>query len=241
MRINVRYFAALREGVGKSSEVRELGDGATVNDLLAALAGDYPMLARLQAASMPMVNQEYVEPARVLHDGDEFALIPPVSGGAARFQVVEDPIDVQAVADSVAAAGAGAVVTFVGTVRDSARGRSVQYLEYEAYPAAAERMLAQIGDEVRDRWGIERIAITHRMGRLSVGEASVAIAVASPHRAEAFDACRHAIDRIKEIVPIWKKEFYADGEAWIGSEADYQTQFGHSGRRPAGSDVPAPK
>ena len=230
MRVTVRYFASLREAAGRASEQRELPDGASVADLLAVLANDFPALAPLQAASMPMVNQEYVEAARVLRDGDEFALIPPVSGGAPHYAIVDAPIDVEAVSNAVADPGAGAIVTFVGTVRDAARGQSVRYLEYEAYPAAAERMMARIGEEIRARWGIERLAITHRVGRLEIGEASVAIAVASPHRAEAFDACRYAIDRIKEIVPIWKKEFYADGETWIGSEADYQARFGHSNR-----------
>ncbi|HUZ01092.1 MAG TPA: MoaD family protein [Thermomicrobiaceae bacterium] len=231
MRVTVRYFASLREAAGRTSEQRDMPEGALVADLLASLASDYPALAGLQAASMPMVNQEYVEVARVLRDGDEFALIPPVSGGSSRFAVVEGPIDVQAISDSVAGPGAGAIVTFVGTVRDAARGQAVRHLEYEAYAAAAERMLARVGDEIRERWGIERVAITHRVGRLDVGDASVAIAVASAHRAEAFDACRYAIDRIKEIVPIWKKEFYAEGETWIGSEADYQARFGHSGHR----------
>lgn len=231
MRITVRYFASMREAVGRSSEERELPEGTVVSELLASLAGDYPGVARLQAASLPMVNQEYVEAARVLHDGDEFALIPPVSGGDGRFAIVEEPIDVQALSDRVADPAAGAIVTFVGNVRADARGHVVHALEYEAYPAAAERMLARIGEEIRERWGIERVAITHRVGRLGVGEASVAIAVASAHRAEAFDACRYAIDRIKEIVPIWKKEHYVDGASWIGSEAEYQANFGHSGRR----------
>jgi len=113
-------------------------------------------------------------------------------------------------------------------VRDTARGKAVRYLEYEAYPPAAEQSFRQIADEIRQRWGIDRVAIVHRVGRIEIGEASVVIAVASPHRAEAFDACRYAIDRLKQIAPIWKKEVYEDGEVWIGSEAAYQQAFGHS-------------
>lgn len=230
MRVTVRYFALVREITGKRSEERELLEGASVADLLTAIVESYPAVARVRDTAMLMVNQDYVQPDHRLADGDEFALIPPVSGGSGRFRVVEEPIDVQAVAELVADPAAGAIVTFVGTVRDNARGRQVVSLEYEAYPAAAEKMLVRIGDEIAGRWGIERVAIWHRVGQLEVGEASVAIAVASAHRAEAFDACRHAIERIKQIVPIWKKEHYADGDTWVGSEAAYQAAFGHSSR-----------
>ncbi len=137
-------------------------------------------------------------------------------------EAVLDPRAVEALVESPAA---GAIVTFTGTVRDNARGRNVVALDYEAYAAAAEKMLAQIGDEIRERWGIDRVAIAHRTGYLTPGEASVVIAVASPHRGEAFAACAYAIERIKEIVPIWKKEHYTDGAIWVGSEADYQREI----------------
>lgn len=231
MRVTIRYFAVLREAAGRSAEERVLSPGTSVGDLLDRLAEDYPIVDRLRAYSRVMVNQEYVPLDHPLSDGDEFVIIPPVSGGAGPFRVVQEPIDPDEVTAAVAAPDAGAIVTFQGTVRDNARGRRVLYLEYDAYPAAAEKTLAQIGDEIRERWGIDRVAITHRIGRVEIGEPSVVIAVASPHRAEAFDACRYAIDRIKEIVPIWKKEAYEGGETWIGSEAAYQEQFGHSTSR----------
>jgi molybdopterin synthase catalytic subunit len=225
--IDLRYFALIRENVGHAAERRALADGATVNDLLDELARAHPRLERMRPVTMVMVNQAYVPADHRLHDGDEVALIPPVSGGgAARFRVQTEPIDPRQVESLVADSGAGAIVTFAGMVRDNARGNAVSRLEYEAYAPAAERMLAQIGEEIAQRWGVERVAIVHRIGSLAVGETSVVISVASPHRDAAFEACRYAIERIKEIVPIWKKEHYADGAVWIGTEHEYQVAIG---------------
>jgi molybdopterin synthase catalytic subunit len=230
MRVRLRYFAMIREILGRADEWRELPDSTTVEQLFDQLGAAEPRLAPLRATTLLMVNQEYVPGDHRLSDGDEVALIPPVSGGdLARFWVTATPLEPRDVEALVAAPDAGAIVTFTGTVRDHARGRQVVALDYEAYEPAAEKMLARIGEEIRERWGIERVAIAHRIGYLTPGEASVVIAVASPHRAEAFDACRHAIERIKEIVPIWKKEHYADGAIWVGSEADYQRELGRAG------------
>lgn len=229
MKIQLRYFAILREVLGRSEEVREVDQGTTAGALYDQLAVDVPRIAGLKRSVMLMVNQEYVPADHPLQDGDELALIPPVSGGAApirHFEVTTDPLDTQAIERLVASPENGAILTFTGTVRDNARGKGVTALDYEAYPPAAEKMLERIGDEMRERWAIERVAIVHRYGLLQIGEASVVIAVASPHRDEAFAACRHAIERIKEIVPIWKKEHYDDGAVWIGSEADYQREIG---------------
>jgi molybdopterin converting factor subunit 1 len=228
MQVTVRYFASIREVIGQRSEVREVPEATTAGELLEQIVRDHPAIDGLRRASRIMLNQEYAEPDDLLSDGDEFALIPPVSGGSDDFHVIDRQIDMQALANLVASPSAGAVATFAGSVRDNARGRGVLVLEYEAYEEAAEKVLAQIGAEIRERWDIEGVAITHRIGRLSIGEVSVGIAVSSAHRAEAFDACRHAIERIKQIVPIWKKEFYADGETWIGSESEYQAAFGTS-------------
>jgi molybdopterin synthase catalytic subunit len=131
------------------------------------------------------------------------------------FRVTDEEITAQMVIEAVEHPSVGAIVTFLGTVRDRSQGRRVLYLEYDAYPEMAERTLRQIGEEIRERWGLDRVAIVHRVGRLEIGEASVAIAVAAPHRAEAFEACRYAIDRLKEIVPIWKKEVREGGECWV--------------------------
>ena len=233
MKIKLRYFAIVREALGRSEETRDIAEGATASELLDALIGEAPRIAGVRRSLMLMVNQEYVEPEYVLQDGDEFVLVPPVSGGAIEvpgrlFRVTADPLDPRECETVVTSPDTGAIVTFTGTVRDHARGQSVIALDYEAYAPAAEKMLARIGDEIRERWGLERIAIIHRTGLLGVGEASVVISISSAHREAAFDACRYAIERLKEIVPIWKKEFYQDGETWIGSESGYQIETGRS-------------
>jgi molybdopterin synthase catalytic subunit len=140
------------------------------------------------------------------------------------FEVTGDVLTADSVAEAVRAGECGGVVTFLGTVRSPSRGRDVRYLEYEAYPPMAVRKMQQIADEIRERWGITRVAIRHRVGRLEVGEASVAIGIAAPHRHEAFEACEYAIVRLKRIVPVWKKEVWADGEEWIGWEGTDEVQ-----------------
>ncbi|MFL5183208.1 MAG: molybdenum cofactor biosynthesis protein MoaE, partial [Microvirga sp.] len=188
---------------------------------------EHPRLERMRPVTMVMVNKTYVTDDHLLRDGDELALIPPVSGGARpRFSIQTEPLDPRLTESLVAHPGAGAIATFIGTVRDHGRGRQVTHLEYEAYAPAAELTMAQIANEIHERWGIDHVAMTHRVGSLAVGEASVVISVASAHRDAAFEACRYAIERIKEIVPIWKKEHYADGAAWLGSEHDYQIEIG---------------
>ena len=232
MQVRLRYFAIIRETLGRTEETLEVADGETAGAVFDRLAAAEPRLRPMKAATMLMVNQEYVPPTTPLRDGDEIAFIPPVSGGAGDasdpdgdqpefYQVVETPLDVHDVIRAVEDPAAGAIVSFVGTVRDHSLGKTVTALDYEAYPAAAEKMLARIGAEVRARWPVRRVAIIHRTGHLAVGEASVVIAVSAPRRHAAFEACEHVIVRLKEIVPIWKKEQYADGAVWIGSEADY--------------------
>jgi molybdopterin synthase catalytic subunit len=210
MVVRVRLFAALRERVGSAEREVELPDGATAADVWAAL----PELGAPPEGILYARNKEYVEPASPLEEGDELALIPPVSGGG--YRLTEAPIDVQAVVDEVADDEAGAIATFVGTTRARSRGRTVTHLEYEAYEGMAERELARIGEELKRRYDLCEVAITHRVGRVGIGEASVAIAVSAPHRADALAACREAIDTLKETVPLWKKEVYQGGEEWIG-------------------------
>lgn len=235
--ITVRYFAILREHLGKTEETIQVPVGTTTGAIYAMVTKDHPRLASLQRSIMLMINQEYVRAEQVLSDGDELAFIPPVSGGSrdevAAFRVIDAEIDPRAVEAVVAAEDAGAIVTFTGTVRDHARGQGVTALDYEAYAPAAEKMLTRIGEEIAERWPGVRTAITHRTGLLRPGETSVVIACSSAHRGEAFAAASFAIERIKEIVPIWKKEHYADGSTWIGSEVDYQRE---TGRLPVSSD-----
>ena len=237
MDVDIRFFAVIREIVGRSAERRQLPEGATAGDVFDELTREYSRLERMKPVTMLMVNKTYVTHDHVLRDGDELALIPPVSGGAPqRFCIQSEALDPRLTESLVAHPGAGAIATFIGTVRDHGRGRGVTHLEYEAYAPAAELTMAQIGDEIRERWGIDHVAITHRVGSLAVGESSVVISVASAHRDAAFEACRYAIERIKEIVPIWKKEHYADGAAWLGSEHDYQVEIGRIPDQPADSE-----
>jgi molybdopterin synthase catalytic subunit/molybdopterin converting factor small subunit len=207
MRVTVRLFAGLRERAGRSRV--ELEDVARVDDVWPALGlGDEP------EGLLYAVNREYAGREAELRDGDEVALIPPVSGGACR--IVAGPLDVAAALAEVEDESAGGIASFVGTVRRHSRGREVVVLEYEAYEEMAEPMLERLAAELTERHGLIAVAIHHRVGRVEIGDASVAIAVSAPHRAAALDACREAIDTLKETIPLWKKEIYADGEQWIG-------------------------
>jgi MoaE-MoaD fusion protein len=207
--VSVRLFAGLREHAGAAERKLELPTGSRVEDVWPRLdLGDEP------AGLLYAVNKEYADRDRQLADGDEVALIPPVSGGS--FRLVEGPIDAEAVRAEVADDTAGAIATFQGTVRSRSRGRSVIALEYEAYSGMAEKVMAEIADEVKARYGLCRVAVTHRVGWVEIGETSVAIAVSAPHRHDALAACRDVIDALKERVPLWKKELYEGGEEWIG-------------------------
>lgn len=227
MQVLLRHFALIRETIGQSSETRDIAGETTVGELYDLLAADYPRLGALKPSVMIMVNQEYVKADHLLQNGDEVVFVPPVSGGSGRlFRITGDPLDARETEAAVADPAAGAIVTFTGVVRDNGRGQAVTALDYEAYAPAAEKMMARVADEIQDRWGLERVAIIHRIGHLPVGEASVVISISSPHRDAAFDACRYAIARLKEIVPIWKKEHYENGAVWLGSEAEYQRETG---------------
>jgi molybdopterin synthase catalytic subunit len=160
------------------------------------------------------VNKEYATADRALVDGDEVALIPPVSGGA--FLLSEEPLSLDRVVDEVRDEQAGAIATFTGTTRIQSRGRTVTHLDYEAYEGMAERVMAEIAEGLQSRYELSVVAIHHRVGRVGIGETSVVIAVSAPHRQDALAACKDAIDELKERVPLWKKEVYSDGEEWIG-------------------------
>jgi molybdopterin synthase catalytic subunit len=205
--IRVRLFAGLREQAGWSE--RELDGLERVGDVWAALGlGEEP------AGLLYAVNREYADRERRLDDGDEIALIPPVSGGS--FRLSEDPLSLDAAVDEVADERAGAIATFIGTTRIDSRGRTVEHLEYEAYPGMAEEVMERIAGDLKSRHDLCEIAIHHRVGRVGIGETSVVIAVSAPHRQDALAACREAIDTLKETVPLWKKEVYEGGEEWLG-------------------------
>ncbi|MDQ4081475.1 MAG: molybdenum cofactor biosynthesis protein MoaE [Actinomycetota bacterium] len=209
MKVAVKLFAGLRERAGAGERELELGEGARVAEVWEALElGEEP------DGLLYAVNKEYAPPDRSLAEGDEIALIPPVSGGA--FRLTDEPIDLAAVVAEVTDERAGAVATFVGTTRVHSRGRTVLHLDYEAYAGMAERVMEEIGEELTGRYDLCRVAIAHRVGRVGVTQTSVAIAVSAPHRDDALAACKDAIDTLKERVPLWKKEVYEGGEEWIG-------------------------
>jgi molybdopterin synthase catalytic subunit/molybdopterin converting factor small subunit len=205
----VRLFAGLRERAGTGRRSIELDDGATAGDVWSVLElGEEPR------GLLYAVNKEYADRGRPLADGDEVALIPPVSGGAMRLS--DEPLDLAAAVAEVADDRAGAIATFVGTTRVESRGRTVLHLEYEAYEGMAEQVMADLARSLEERHDLCSVAIHHRVGRVGIGEQSVVIAVSAPHRHDALTACREAIDTLKETVPLWKKEVYEGGEEWIG-------------------------
>jgi MoaE-MoaD fusion protein len=225
VKVRVKLFASVREIVGQRELVLDVPAGFTVSGLSHRLVSDHPRLLALMPSLQFAVNHEYADGERVLVDGDEVAAIPPVSGGVDVFEVTQDPLSLDRLAAAVAGRTSGAIAGFLGVVRGQSRGRQVDHLEYDAYAEMAVAKMRQIGEEIRSRWPVDRVAITHRVGRLGVGDASVAIAVSSPHRHEALQACAYAIERLKEIVPIWKKEVWSDGAEWIGSTVDeYRAQ-----------------
>ena len=205
----MRLFAGLRERAGEARRELELPADARVADVWEPLAlGPEPEGLRYA------LNREFTPVDAALADGDEVALIPPVSGGD--FRLSAEPLSLDAVVAEVADAGAGAIATFTGTTRNRSRGRDVHYLDYEAFEGMAEQAMERIADELHLRYSLVAVAIHHRIGRVDIGEASVMIAVSAAHRGDALAACRDAIDTLKEHVPLWKKEVYEGGEEWIG-------------------------
>jgi molybdopterin synthase catalytic subunit len=229
MRIRVLFFGQLKDIVGVAQEDTELSDGARVEDLFERYGRRFPRLAEFRPSIAASVNQEYVGWRAPLSSGDEVAFLPPVSGGQQEtavagdiFQLVRARIDSREIVESLKAPENGAVVVFDGFVRNSFKGQPTQYLVYEAYEPMAYAKMREIGAQVREKFPIHRIAIVHRLGRLEIGETSVLIAVSSPHRAAAFDACRYGIDTLKRTVPIWKKEHFVGGAVWAEGEVPHQ-------------------
>ena len=219
MRLTVQLFANLAETCGaRQVELCDLPQPLTASLVMDAFVDRFPQIDAMRDSIMFAVNAEYVSPDHPVTPLDEVALIPPVSGGSdddPYFQITNDVLDPTALHNLVLSPQAGAVSLFVGVVRDNNLGRDVHYLEYDAYPAMATNVMRQIADEMHERWDVLEIAMHHRIGRLEIGEASVAVAVASAHRGEGIEACHYGIDRLKAIVPIWKKEVWTDGEEWI--------------------------
>jgi len=238
MKVSVRLFAGLHDLVGRREVELELVDGATVADLREQLASQYPAVVPLMNTLVCAVDEEYVPNEHRLSAGDQVALIPPVSGGsstpgggavAGRFRVTQEPLDPQRLANLVRRDESGALALFYGVVRNNSQGRRVLYLEYDAYPSMAVKKMRQVAEEARSRWDITDMAIDHRIGRMEVGETSLLVAVSAPHRREAFEACHYAVDRIKEIVPVWKKEVWEGGESWVEGHTVAAAESGEPG------------
>ncbi|HTZ74342.1 MAG TPA: molybdopterin converting factor subunit 1 [Candidatus Aquilonibacter sp.] len=222
MRVRVLFFGQLKEIVGTAEESAELSEGARVEDVFERYSRRFPKFAEFRPSIAASLNQEYAEPKAALANGDEVAFLPPVSGGEDAdgdiYRLVREPINTHAIAETLKAPDDGALVVFDGFVRNNFKGQKTLYLEYEAYEQMAWAKIREIGAQMRQKFAIRRLAIVHRLGRLEIGETSVVIAVASAHRAAAFDACRYGIDTLKRTVPIWKKEFFEGGAVWAEGE-----------------------
>jgi molybdopterin synthase catalytic subunit len=227
MQVQLLFFATLKDIVGSRQLKLEVPSGATVADVLSSLEQSYPRIKDYRPVLLTALNEEYVDQGTHVRDGDEVAIFPPVSGGEVQadpliinrhgelYQITRDPIDAQKIARQTLRPEDGAVCVFEGVVRNNSKGKRTLYLEYEGYETMALKKLEEIGIFVRQAWEIGCIAIVHRLGHMDIGETSVAVIVTSPHRRAAFDACHYAIDKLKKVVPIWKKEFFEDGELWV--------------------------
>jgi molybdopterin synthase catalytic subunit len=223
MHVRVLFFGQLKDLTGRASDSLTLPEGATLSDLLAHYESGFPRLKALLPAVALSINQEYAPADSALRDQDEVALLPPVSGGSAdaqtaRAAIVRTKIETERVLDAIKRPEDGAVAVFEGIVRHHTRGRRTLYLDYEAYEPMALQKMEDLASEALGKFVIREVALVHRVGRLEIGETSVLIVVASAHRAAAFDACRWLIDTLKRTVPIWKKEYFADGAVWADGE-----------------------
>jgi molybdopterin converting factor subunit 1 len=237
VRVKVLFFGMLKDIVGRSEEHIEVADGARLESVFARYAGRFPRLTDLESSIVLACNHEFCDRSAAIHEGDEIAFLPPVSGGSSDaagrythqicdaatgcfFALTREPIDTPAIARQLLRGEDGAVVDFEGVVRNNTKGRATKFLDYECYEPMAVKTMAEIGREILETFAIGRIAMVHRLGRLEIGEASVAIVVTAPHRKPAFEAALEGINRLKRTVPIWKKEHFADGEVWVEGEWD---------------------
>jgi molybdopterin synthase catalytic subunit len=220
MKVNVLFFGITHDFTGRAQEQVELPEGENLQGLRRRYEARFPRLMSVGGSLLFAVNQEIANGSTTLRDGDEVAFMPPVSGGASGdfFRITRSPISASDLAKQLRAPEDGAVVIFEGIVRDHSRGRASLYLEYEAYEPMAIRHMEELGGEAKQKFAIDGIGIIHRLGRLEIGETSVAIIVTAEHRRAAFEACQYAIDRLKQVVPIWKKEYFADGAVWAEGE-----------------------
>jgi molybdopterin converting factor subunit 1 len=219
IKIIALLFGQAREAIGTDQIELVLEESATVESAFHALKSQHPKLAAMERSLMFAINEEYATREQALSDNDRLAILPPVSGGETSsediFEITREPINISDLRARLLEGDSGAAVIFDGVVRNNTKGRRTLYLEYEGYTEMALKTMAQIGREVREKWAINRFGVIHRLGRLEIAESSIVIIVTSAHRKIAFEACHYAIDRLKKIVPIWKKEFFEDGEVWV--------------------------
>lgn len=227
MRVRVLFFATLKDIAGVRQLQVDMPVGATIGDLLTQLEATYPRMKDYRPVVLTAVNEDYVDQRAQIRDGDEVAIFPPVSGGEVQsealiinrpgeiYQITRDPIDAQKIARQMLRGEDGGICIFEGVVRNNSKGKRTLYLVYEAYETMALKKLEEIGIFVRQAWEIDGVALIHRLGHLDIGATSVAVIITSSHRRPAFDACHYAIDKLKKVVPIWKKEFFEDGEVWV--------------------------
>jgi MoaE-MoaD fusion protein len=236
VRVKVLFFGMLKDIVGLGEDHIEVSDGARVESIFQRYAHDFPRLNELQSSIVLACNQEFCDRSSAVREGDEIAFLPPVSGGSGNsrrytheirdddtgcfFALTREVIDTRALTQQLLRGEDGAVVDFEGVVRNNTKGRATKFLDYECYEPMAIKMMAEIGREILATHAIGRIAMVHRLGRLEIGEASVVIVVTAPHRKPAFESALEGINRLKKIVPIWKKEHFADGEVWVEGEWD---------------------
>jgi molybdopterin converting factor subunit 1 len=232
VRIRVLFFGVLRDVTGVREDQIDIPEGSRLETVFAAYANRFPRLNEISASIVLALNQQFAPQSASVSDGDEVAFLPPVSGGSGFTQFVQDdatgnffaltrdPIDAAAVARQLLRGEDGAFVNFEGVTRNNTKGRATHYLDYECYEPMAVKVMAQIGGEIASGFAIGRIAMVHRLGRVQIGETSVAVVVTAPHRKPAFDAALEGINRLKKMVPIWKKEYFADGEVWVDGEWD---------------------
>ncbi|HYL34484.1 MAG TPA: MoaD family protein [Bryobacteraceae bacterium] len=232
VRVKVLFFGMLKDIVGRAEEQIEIGDGARLESVFERYAREFPRLKDLKSSIVLACNQRFCDRSEPVRDGDEIAFLPPVSGGTGRythqicdpegffFALTRQPIDAAAIGRQLLRGEDGALVNFEGVVRNNTKGRATQFLDYECYEAMAVKMMAEIGREIARTHAIGRIAMVHRLGRMQIGETSVAVIVTAPHRKPAFEAALEGINRLKRLVPVWKKEHFADGEVWVEGEWD---------------------
>jgi molybdopterin synthase catalytic subunit len=222
VRVKVLFFGQLKDIAGRSEDSAEVQAGATLESLFDHYAAQFPRMRDLRPSIVIARNQQFAHSATPMSEGDEIAFLPPVSGGSDRqiFELTREPIDTAAVRERVLTPEDGAVVVFEGVVRNNTKGRATEFLDYECYEPMALKTMEQLGREIVGSHAITSIAMVHRLGRMEISEISVLIVVTAPHRKPAFDAAFEGINRLKKLVPIWKKEHFADGEVWVEGEWD---------------------